>query len=287
MIEKPNYCIDELEIKFGFTNHDITYLINEGLLLPFVQVSNFNFIAGRNIDNGFLGNATGIISGKVFLLQSHVSELLKKGKLSTNSFWLKGREDILSWRTAKPPNIENVKNEVYSWSPTTIDNVTWPLLIKNGLETEPNAAKELLKRIPQLLGKNTPEDKAFSAKTLEKYSDQVTVCRQLTFNTEDVLVSSENIILIQAKMSNRSPTTVNALRNLVDHLVKMYPTKGGAALYRILVSESKNENDEIDPKSILIDADEESTFYRGLNGKELKVSRKRFLNIVSEIKNKK
>lgn len=279
--------MDELGSKFGFTSHDVTFLITKGLLQPFIEVNHFHFIAGRMVNNRFLGNATGFVTGKVFVLERHILELLKKGKVSTNLFYLRGREDIFTWSPAKPPNMENLKNEIYSWSPTTIEDVKWPALITTAIKTEANYIKNLFKDISESSGKGTPEERMQILGVLNKYSDQVSFCPSITIQTEDIFVSSENIKAIQSKKSIKSDTNTSVVKNLVEHLMKMYPAKGGSALYKLLVTEFNKENDDIDPNAILIYADDSNIVYRSPSGKEAKIVKKRFLNIVSEIKNKK
>ncbi len=265
LIIKCYYRLPELKDVFGFSSDDYRYLCeNSNVPIHIFSYARY-FILAERLPKTFKK----VIRGTVYY--NGIIELTLHDKK------LLLRDGFVSIKTAF---LDNVK----------------------GIQTMESCSEELL---TSLFKHNFEIDYVSSTEQLDlSQCDAILINeenRELLHQKETPLPSGINITLNDLVLKRElvdwcklqlnieeatSNTREHAIKEQIRIIHRDNPSLGGTKLYKLVLDNYENDIDTTDPLSILISIDRDELIWGKAGRNEYTISKKRFLNIFSEIKNR-
>ncbi len=274
MIKKKYYRITELEKKFGISEDDAQYLIEQGEVPLVFFRPNESFILGTEEDHKFIAHCYITYGGLIRLNKVfHLDFLLQHGfTLSSKAIPIEFN-NIDDVDPIQIPNLIGVDGEIHRWDVKDLHE----------FENEPLFILENSKPTVVEKGQNPPprgalfprDDGAHFHLTFPHYKYQL----------QDIVFEEKTINKLGLVTTKKQPeTNYSPINSLVAHLMQLHPHKGAAQIWNLLY-ENWEHDDDLDPESILVNMTREKLTYTKTSNIEVEIGKKRFRNIVSELKN--
>lgn len=310
MSEKLYYRFKELLQNYNITTDELLYQVeNYHLKLSFI-VESQKLVVGKYSQGNYNAFGIGCYSGPVSVDRATSIKLFATGKAKCTDVFV--RMNRFGDYSSQYPFDANLPDRVVNaWHPTNpIDFGTGAVIGKLNPRQGPSgaaAAREILSAFSQFAQDNNT--KIPSIAELNGLKDEVIYTDDFKFSIEQACVMSSDLkrvgLLGQQSASKphyTSPHTaslsaapnpnrlagkpkrsVNQINALVKNLIGLYPTKSAAALWKILQDKAE-DNDLIDPTSILDEVGESELYWTDSRGNEKRLAYKTFRNKVSEFK---
>lgn len=271
MIDKKYYRITELPKKFGLLKEDVQYLFEqEKLPLTFFRPHD-DFILGTINNSRFTAHCFITYSGLVQLYdESHYEYLLKGGSTSTRRTI---PIEVLSIEDIEPcyfPNLIGVDHEISSFEPKELEEFQDEELVM----VENSHATRIDK------GDKIPPNGKVVTFSVTNAKVHLTI-PAVTYELSDLVIEHKTLVSLGIiKQVERGAESNFKIEDLISHLVKTYPTKNAKALWQLLL-DNWEQDDDLDPFSMLTDMTNERLYYINKKGTEASIGQKRFANLVS------
>jgi len=265
MIEKKYYRTPEFKNNFNFNHFDYQYLC-ESLNVP-VHIFSYAryFILAERIPRSFKKIIRGVAfySGVAELSLNDKKLLLRDGSVSVKTVFL---DDIGSIQT-----LESCSRELLD------------VLFKDNYEVDyvSSTAELDLSQCDAILIDEENRD-------LLHHKD-TPLPESLNIKFEDLVLKRELVdwCKLQLNIEEATPNTrEHAIKEQIRIIHRDNPSLGGTKLYKLVLDNYENDIDTTDPLSILISIDRDELIWGKAGRNEYTISKKRFLNIFSEIKNR-
>lgn len=303
MLEKSYYRFKELLQHFNITSDELLYNVeNHSLRLSFM-VENLDLLVGRYKNDMFVGFGIGSYYGPVSVDRATSIKLFSEGKAKCTDVFIR-KNGFKTYSSEYPFDVKIPNSLIKAWLPVTPSefgtaSVSAKLNAHQGASPTA-AAHEIFSALKQF-----SQDKSAEIPTLDKLNrfpdkaiyidDFKFVLEQSCFLSQDLhklnLIGSDTASKPQAVRlsaqtegnSSKPNRSTNQINDLIKNLIGLYPTKSAAALWKIL-QENFEDNDDIDPGSILDEVGDTELYWTDSRGQEKRLAYKTFRNKVSEYK---
>ncbi|MFY0668987.1 MAG: hypothetical protein JXQ95_13235 [Alteromonas stellipolaris] len=265
MIEKLYYRMQEIEKAFNFNNFDFRYLCENSNVPIHTYVYSRYFILAERVPRSFKKKIRGVAYYKgIIELPAHCrKQLLKDGNTPLSFSYLDDLNGILTLESCSGQLLTQLFEDNYQIEYVTSVGELDLSQCDAYLINEEN--RELLHH------KDTP------------------LPESLNIKIEDLVLKRELVdwCKLQLNIEEATPNTrEHAIKEQIRIIHRDNPSLGGTKLYKLVLDNYENDIDTTDPLSILISIDRDELIWGKAGRNEYTISKKRFLNIFSEIKNR-
>lgn len=262
MIEKDYYRLPELKDRFGFTECDYLYLCENYNIPIRFYIHHQYFLLTEPDNENRKTNVRGTIhyNGLIEVNSIDKSSFLKHSTVDISRCFVMSKNGVTSFETSSDILIDNCFDERYVINSLNLKELnSFPYYaIVIGEEN-----RDLIQQ------QDTP------------------LTTKLSLSFKNFVITKEDIewckLKLEIDLADGKPR-VHIIHNQIKQIMHDNPTLGGAALYRKVHENFINENDSTDLFSLFLEVGADEIIWGIANKYEKKMSKKTFLNLVSEFK---
>lgn len=250
-MKKLYYRLDELQDRYGIYSYDIRYLMErEQLPLCFYRPQKI-FIAGKNNDYQFSAYGHVAYFGLIELESLHADYLLDEGYTESKYCSLLERNNIESLGTDCPRGIKPPHNDIAEWLFIDVDEMDEASVF--ALENNTAVRVEGVTEKPDSGYLMPIEGQDASIHINFPY---------YRYEFRDLVVQHKTLVELglfddEQNTKETSERSKSPFHRLIEHLIKSFPQKRASELWSILKN-TWEQDDDIDPESILAEVNERS-----------------------------
>lgn len=276
-MKKLYYRLEELQDRYGLCSYDIRYLMERDQLPLCFFRTYCVFIAGKEDAHRF--DAYGCVSyfGLVELKHYHNDALLENGYTDASNCYLLEKDTVETLSVDCPNSIKPPNNFISQWLHIDVEELEFEQLfaIENNTAT----------RIENATGE--PESGYFFPLKGQNASMHIDFPSH-RYELKDLVITHKTLVELglfteEPKAKADKERSKNAFHRLIEHMIASHPRKRASELWALLRN-TWEEDDNIDPESILSEVNERSLVWVSASGTENRISYKTFQNRVSEIR---
>lgn len=291
MLKKSYYKLTEIEKKFDLTFEDIQFLVESNRLQLAVFVSNTSYLIGFYDNGKYTGIGTVDYEGLIGLTREVSLKVLKGQTTKTSHFSLLEPDKCNNWngeyRFEKPwPN-----ESIDKWVARNPNTLKWKYIPARTLPaTTINSQKKFLESLGQLSQAASPNDQSLRKhlSQIEEMPTKQLIHTPIQVMLKDICIQHSSIADVIQTVNMRDPTTKVGFPNLFHQLVKdsieSNPELSAANLWRYIVEQHNQDNDDFDRNSIIREASDRAVIWEDSNGKEREMKKRSFYQVYNKLK---
>jgi len=302
---KRYFRLNELEKQFGILPDDIRYHVEAKKLHFSFLLPSSHVLIGKTTPKGFVGYASGYYEGLITVSPAISLSLFQKETVKCDAVFLRQATNITRWQTDYPFTMPKPNKLMRDWNAQDLDVAQQQLLTAKPYPKEVASGYAQLADTMDMLismGDHKKDVTNPFSKVVNKQGALAFDYKPFEFLLSDACLLREDLArlnLIGSDTTSKPQATrlstqtegnsskpnrsINQINDLIKNLIGLYPTKSAAALWKIL-QEKFEDNDEIDPSSILDEVGDSELYWTDNRGQEKRLAYKTFRNKVSEYK---
>ncbi|NMP15169.1 hypothetical protein [Thalassotalea sp. Y01] len=265
MIKKDYYRQAEFKNRFSFDEYDYRYLCEQynNPLHYFVYRQFFILVQPDHKRRKQV--ARGIIDykGLVQIAKYERKQLLMNGSTRFNRCQLIDKSGVISWEPCSRQLASHLLGENAIVESRELNELSWSEL--NAVWVSPQQRESM-------------------------HSNNVFTQDEVKIHFEDTVLIRELVDWAQMQLgmeSDKNHERQGAIRQQIEMLVREFPSLGAAALFKKIHQNFIADKDETDPLSLYLEVNKDEIIWGKSDKFQKSLSKKRFQNIVSEIKKSK
>lgn len=286
--QKKYYRLYELEKVCGIDHFDYLYFSEQYKDCINVYVHKLPVM----LTNGFWEEktycATAQYSGLIRLTPNDKQTLLRNKKVTLSTFQLEEREDIKFFSKTPPFKIEEDNTIVNKWEHVELDELmvtgARAILTPQINNTNHDTLKNVNPSFDSIPKKLLPR---ISMKTMDVVLQDICIphyqaeqiAMLLNIDVQDEKSNTENI-----EFKGTPSDQFNVFQRYIVLLLKRFPNKGAAELWKMLRIEHEKDNEDIDPYCLLVGVTSVELIWRNEKGVEKSMKKRSFETEVANIK---
>ena len=302
---KRYFRLNELEKQFGILPDDIRYHVEAKKLHFSFLLPPSRILIGKTTPTGFVGYGAGYYEGLVTVSPATSLTLFQKETATCDAVFLRQATNITRWQADYPFSIPKPNKLMRDWNAQSLNAAQEQLLTAKPYPKEVASGYAQLADTMDMLISMGDQKKDVTnpfSQVVDKQGSLAFDYRPFEFFLSDAcllredlqrlnLIGSDTASKPQAAQlsaqtegnSSKPNRSTNQINDLIKNLIGLYPTKSAAALWKIL-QEDFEDNDDIDPGSILDEVGDTELYWTDSRGQEKRLAYKTFRNKVSEYK---
>ena len=280
------YRLTTLTDEFNISLDRLRYGVENGAIPVSLFLSQTSIVYGYFSKTGFVGQGAALYEGIISLFRKEALTLLSDKSIKIDRFILR-QINKLTRESHTYPFITPLPNKVFAgWEETESSATRALALVAYCYPTENQSASSMvsqsLQGLPSVLDK--PE--------LRQFTQSLSSRPAWYFDMPKVEVNRDNICFLaedlkKADLFSSGKRGESLLNIMVKELINAYPSKGGAALWKLVTDELWLESSPFESTNIVIDIEKGKLTWRNQKEEDSTITKASFENLVSKIKKSK
>jgi hypothetical protein len=286
--QKKYYRLYELEKVCGIDHFDYLYFSEQYKDCINVYVHKLPVMITNDFWKDKIYCGTAQYSGLIRLTPNDKQTLLRNKKVTLSTFQLEEREDIKSYSNTPPFKIEKDNSIVNKWEHVELNELmetgVRAILTPQINSTNHDALKNINPSFDSISKKLSPR---ISMKTMDVVLQDICIPdyqAELIAILLNIDVKNEKPYAQNTELKGTTNDHLNLFQRYIIFLLKEFPTKGAANLWKMLRIEHEKDNDDIDPFCLLIAINSVELIWKNEKGVEKTIKKRSFETEVANVK---